>query len=807
MGERRCTVVRRAVSLLAAGVAVLPLAGGTTALASSGPITLEPDRYTGTAAGLAAGQIELAVTSTMAPLVSGGDARMEVRGLQEGDSLSVALDDGADVSDAFVRNGSVAGGVVEGLRVGSTAVTATATGPMGTRTATLDVDNHPIMGPIISGPHQVPFVCETEQAGMGPPLDEDCSAPTRVEWFWRDALGAFHPLADPAGPYPTDTATTTTRDGATVPFVVRVESSVINRSITRIAVLDDPAARGGAGAPYEPTAGWNRSVLYQFGESCGTGFHQGRNSTATVLGSTGPSAENIAGILVAPPARLGEGYAFVHSTLTIFGVHCNQVLSAETAMMVKEHLIEAYGPVEQVLGVGASGGALQQYTIIDGYPGILDAGIPIVSFPDVVSTAMTTVDCGLLGRVFAADPNRWTELERTAITGLTTSQQCQDWIDLFLDNLHPVRGCAGVIPDELRYDPVENPTGARCTVQDSAVNLLGIDPANGFARRPLDNTGVQYGLVALRAGTITVQDFLDVNRQAGGYDIDGEWQSERMSMSPDLAARVYRYGGVTGRGAPQDTPIIDLRYYVDLVPVLGFHDQVRPYVFDARLAERGFGASQAIWNGVPLASDAVHVAHAWAEAIDGGYATGGDRPAAVAAAAPTDDTCVATTSADDLLPLQLGPLPLVSVPGCADVLALTARTTPRIAAGGPATDDVVKCQLAPLDRAAYPPMTDAQFAELQAIFPAGVCDWSQPGVGETEDVLTWASVGGDEVREPFRVVDVIARSGTEPVAAAAGVGAGQGAGGASLPATGTVLPLALAGALLVVALALRPRPT
>ena len=143
---------------------------------------------------------------------------------------------------------------------------------------------------------------------------------------------------------------------------------MINRSITRIAVLDDPAARVPE-APFAPAAGWNRSAIYQFGESCGTGYHQGRNDVGTVLGGDGPSAENIAGILVAPAARLGEGYAYLHSTLTIFGVHCNQVLSAETALMVKEHLIESLGPVEQVLGVGASGGALQQYTIIDSYPG------------------------------------------------------------------------------------------------------------------------------------------------------------------------------------------------------------------------------------------------------------------------------------------------------------------------------------------------------------------------------------------------------------------------------------------------------
>ena len=96
-------------------------------------------------------------------------------------------------------------------------------------------------------------------------------------------------------------------------------------------------------------------------------------------------------------------------------------------------------------------------------------------------------------------------------------------------------------------------------------------------------------------------------------------------MDPDLAALIYRYGGVTGRGAPEGTPIIDLRYYVDLVPILGFHDQVRPYLFDARLAERGLGASHVIWNGLPAGQRRRPVAHEWAEAIDAGYEVGDDR--------------------------------------------------------------------------------------------------------------------------------------------------------------------------------------
>ena len=81
------------------------------------------------------------------------------------------------------------------------------------------------------------------------------------------------------------------------------------------------------------------------------------------------------------------------------------------------------------------------------------------------------------------------------------------------------RGCG--IPAELVYDPVKNPKGARCTMWDTNVATFGRDPATGFARRSLDNVGVQYGLEALNRGVITPAEFLDLNDKIGGFDNDG----------------------------------------------------------------------------------------------------------------------------------------------------------------------------------------------------------------------------------------------------------------------------------------------
>ena len=94
---------------------------------------------------------------------------------------------------------------------------------------------------------------------------------------------------------------------------------------------------------------------------------------------------------------------------------------------------------------------------------------------------------------------------------------------------------------------------------------------------------------------------------------------------------------------------------------------------------------------------------------------------------------------------------------------VTAYGTPRFGAGEPKTDDILKCQLKPMQRTDYSvTFTDAQWQRLQAAFPAGVCDYSKPGVNQTQ-TLTWLTyqdstgkviyggqpLGDPPVSEPF----------------------------------------------------------
>jgi hypothetical protein len=160
-------------------------------------------------------------------------------------------------------------------------------------------------------------VCRTVEHGLGEPLDDDYSAPTQMEYVYRTTGGSFADLPDPTV-RPDDLATTTTRAGEEVDYVVRVETGTLNRAVYRFAVL----AEGG-----ETGAGWGGELVHAFGGGCGPGYHQARLTTGAVLDDR----------------MLSRGFAVSAATLTKNQTACNDVLSAETALMVKERVAEGLG--------------------------------------------------------------------------------------------------------------------------------------------------------------------------------------------------------------------------------------------------------------------------------------------------------------------------------------------------------------------------------------------------------------------------------------------------------------------------------
>jgi hypothetical protein len=129
----------------------------------------------------------------------------------------------------------------------------------------LVLDDYPTAGPIFSGPQLHPWSCTTALFGLGEATDEACDAPTQVQYQYKSTGGSFKALTD-LDQMPADVASTTTSNGRTVPYIVRLETGTLDRGIYQIGILDDPFEPGSPGS-----RGWNRRLVYSFGGSCNPG--------------------------------------------------------------------------------------------------------------------------------------------------------------------------------------------------------------------------------------------------------------------------------------------------------------------------------------------------------------------------------------------------------------------------------------------------------------------------------------------------------------------------------------------------------
>ena len=132
------------------------------------------------------------------------------------------------------------------------------------------------------------------------------------------------------------------------------------------------------------------------------------------------------------PLLLERGYAIATSSGNTSDVQYNLRLSEETAYMVKSHFELTYGARKLTIGLGGSGGAVQQYVISQNHPGLLDAGIPLYSYPDMVTQSIYAGDCNLLEQYFLEetmlDPtSKWaTWSNRRWIEGLNASDTVEN---------------------------------------------------------------------------------------------------------------------------------------------------------------------------------------------------------------------------------------------------------------------------------------------------------------------------------------------------------------------------------------------
>jgi hypothetical protein len=692
---------------------------------------------------LAAGIQGIDVLSNRADLISGGDALVAARLAPGTDAAAVRVTlNGSDITSSFaVRENGQYQGLVSGLVLGENLLRARLPDGSGHE---ITIKNHPIGGPVFSGEQIQPWLCRTQLQGgttptLGTAVDEKCNAAAPVvEHFYRNLTNTAWVAYNPSSPpLPELIRQTTTDEGKVVPFIIQRVTGTANRGIYQIAVLVDPTK------PIEPwSAGqpWNRKYVNTFGGACSVNYQQ-------------PTVGD-----VRDATRLGLGFAVGTSSLNTYGNSCSDVISAEALMMTKEIIVERWGPIRYTIGDGGSAGTMQQHMISGAYPGMLNGLMTSLLYEDHWFQVVDSFDCLVLSRYFGLGgaPAGWggggnalfnTPALRQLVYGTNPSNpdaKCSQKIGFTVAELiaNSASGCSG--PPNTppwRWDPVNNPLGTRCTIQDYMKYVFGVGPDNK-APRPIDNVGLQYGLANLLNGTLDKERFVDVNWRIGGMDIDGVWQPQRTAADLGALATLYRTGRITDGSGSANVAEIDLRNNPTDV---GFHPPFHSWTWRARI-DRTLGNhdNNVIWvqrtGGTPPSQ--FEEMRKWLDAV---YSdpSGDPLPLKIKNNKPAtvQDTCYANAA------------------NGGDQSDLFCTGTPaqwqyyghmRMVAGMPFTLDTFKCQLKPLDPADYPGIsfTTEEWAKLQEAFPTGVCDFSKPAVNQ-QPSMPWVTFAGGPGGEPL----------------------------------------------------------
>ncbi|MCX2780437.1 DUF6351 family protein [Microbulbifer thermotolerans] len=660
------------------------------------------------------------------------------------------------------------------------------------------------VGPVetlFAGPSTYPFYCGSNaitrrqplvdnQRGEGVPVfavDEkgnktgeiigysrDCSHPTDVVYFYRSTRdGKFHPLEEANGDIDQVTV-----NGRATDFVVRLETGTINRFFYAIAAL-----RGeGESADRPSPSNWNRRLIYQMRGGVGIGRRQGDISKGDIVTRRAD--------------QLARGYAVVYSTANQTSNHYNIWLAEDTARRLKKQFIALYGEPLYTVGLGGSGGAIQQYLFAQNAPGLLDAAIPLYSYPDMVSQTIYVFDCEPLEYFFdvvdAANP-RWRDAaNRTLIQGLSANNEINSRFRLLkkaaslFDGRYRngtrgatecTQGWRGLVPlvnnpnfvHFIKNFAEEVANRTHWSHWEDLRRFYGAGD-DGYANSAWDNEGVQYGLQALVNGKISVDTFLALNATIGGWksprDQSNEklwfvngglfpvelsiWSEQNMNLgsldkpaertraSREAIEGIYRSGHVFLGDV--EIPIIDLRHYLDTD--LDMHHSAASFAARERIRRaRGHADNQVIWishkNYTPL-NEALDTMDRWMMNII-------DNPeAGVAANRPEDASDRCFDKEGNVMAAGTGvwngAWNRQAVGECMQVYPI--YSTPRQVAGAPITGDVFKCALQPVERAiakgiygAYTEEIAARIDDMRRIFPSGVCNYNQPDIARPKEEL------------------------------------------------------------------------
>lgn len=651
--------------------------------------------------------------------------------------------------------------------------------------------------PLFAGPLQYPFLCMTEESGLGQPMadntegagipvyaeteegfknkskivgySKDCSIPTQVLYYYQaEENGEYLKLQKPK------------MELETLPNAIRwlrVEVGTINRFI--YALILPVSAED---MPNQPaTSPWNKKLIYNFKGGISIGFKQG------VL-----RLHNISRDL---KEQLKEGYAVAYSTGNETANHYNMWLSEDTAARVKKQFIANYGKPKYTVGIGASGGALQEYLIAQNHPGILDAAITLYSYPDMVTQVAYSLDCELMEYYFDKiakhnlDWQNWDK--REAIEGVNNIQgfsnkfnYYQAIIDIANFRWPDLPNGASECSNGWRasHALINNPNfndkyfrfdeAIQKNVQWSHWNNLayfyGTDE-QGWANTLFDNQGVQYGLSALKEKEITAETFIHLNSHIGGWKSQKEMQQEyywhisghgnlqdmlissehnmthegrarpvaqRSEAALDGIKAAYNSGHLfTGL---LDIPVIDLRHYLD--DHLDIHHSFASFTSRLRIEEMmGSSDHQVIWSAMrphkPF-KEAFDALDHWLSNIRNHpqKTLAENRPAYLSDRCYGEDE-VMIYNGDDAWNGQWN-----NKRNGPCLQQFPMYSSSRIVAGDSLTSEVLKCQLQPvktaIEKGVYAPIDMTPHTqELETIFPNGVCDYDAAPLGQPSELL------------------------------------------------------------------------
>lgn len=501
--------------------------------------------------------------------------------------------------------------------------------------------------PLFSGENQYPFICDTEHSNLGQPLvdndnkegiavfaldvyqkktkqvigySKDCRLPTRIQYYVKDQVDHGFIKVNDLRSLKQETQQ-----------IIRIETGTINRFIYVLAV---PVNKQDLPEAFNSSK-WNQKLLYRFKGGVGVGRKQGN--------------VNIDKLLYEHETQLQQGYAVAFSTGTQTSNHYDIWLSEDTALRVKHQFETHYGRPLYTIGIGGSGGAIQQYLLAQNHPGIIDAAIPLYSYPDMVTQVSYALDCELLEFYFdeTSDSEQWQQWPRRSI--VQGSYARQDYKNRY-GNL---QGIASMMNGDFGKMPsgasectngwrgpshlINNPKFFAGYYEVSPEifdqfdwshwgdlqHIYGTDE-NGLGRRFWGNDGVQYGLRSLRNGELSVAEFIALNQRIGGWKQPGDMSNDRFwhISGDDSLRRLSLWGqhNMTHEGKAQlatrsegdeqaataaydaglvflgvaDIPIIDLRHYLD--QKLDMHHAVASFTARKRIEyASGNSDHQLIW--------------------------------------------------------------------------------------------------------------------------------------------------------------------------------------------------------------------